>query len=66
MTTPDDEFECDWNDACYRAVTMAYRQLRDRGETDRVSFHSALAVFRHHHPEVPATKAPYVVAEWID
>lgn len=62
----DDQFGCDGNDVCYRAVTTAYRELRARGETDRVSFHSALAVFRHHHPEVPSAKAPYVVAEWIE
>jgi hypothetical protein len=61
-----DELACDVSDTCYLAVTTAYRELRARGETDRVSFHSALAVFRHHHPEVPAAKAPYVVAEWID
>lgn len=66
MTTRDEEFDCDDSDACYRAVMTAYRQLRERGESDRVSFNSALAVFRHHHPEVPASKAPYVVAEWID
>lgn len=64
--TSKDELACDVSDACYLAVTTAYRELRARGETDRVSFHSALAVFRHHHPEVPAAKAPYVVAEWID
>jgi hypothetical protein len=61
-----DPFACDVSDTCYRAVTTAYRELRARGETDRVSFHSALAVFRHYHPEVPAGEAPYVVAEWID
>lgn len=62
----DDQFACDVSDACFRAVTTAYRELRARGESDRVSFHSALAVFRHYHPEVSVARAPYVVAEWID
>jgi len=61
-----DRFACDVSDACYRAVTTAYRELRMRGEPDSVSFHSALAVFRHYHPDVTAAKAPYIVAEWID
>jgi len=61
-----DRLACDESDACYKAVTTAYRELRERGESDRVSFLSALAVFRHYHPEVPSAKAPYLVAEWID
>ena len=62
----DDLFACDMSDPCYQAVTIAYRELRVRGETDRVSFRSALALFRHYHPEVSIARAPYVVAEWID
>jgi hypothetical protein len=61
-----ERFACDVSGACYRAVTTAYRELRGRGESDSVSFHSALAVFRHYHPDVAAAKAPYIVAEWID
>ncbi len=62
----DDELICAENDACYRAVTAAYHQLRARGESDRIAFNSALAVFRHHHPEIPAANAPYLVAQWIE
>ena len=57
--------ECEVGDACYRAVTETYRQLRALGESDLVSFQSAAAVYRHHHPEVPVHTAPYFVAEWI-
>jgi hypothetical protein len=64
--TARNQFDCDMSDACYRAVTTVYRELRARGKSDRVSFNSALAVFRHHHPSVLATEAPYIVAEWIE
>ena len=56
---------CDESDVCYQAVTRAYHQLRDLGESDQVAFHSAVAVFRHHHPEIPPTRVPYLVADWI-
>lgn len=68
MTTCNgfDDATCQPTDACYRAVTTAYRRLRECGASDQVSFSSALSVFRHHHPEVPDARAPYIVAEWID
>jgi len=58
--------DCAPTDVCYRAVTTAYRRLRECGATEEVSFKSAVSVFRHHHPEVPATRACYLVADWLD
>lgn len=66
MASREDLPGCEPTDACYRAVTTAYRRLRECGQTDVASFNAALAVFRHHHPAVPPSRAPYVVAEWID
>ena len=57
---------CTPTDACYRAVTTAYRRLRECGASEDVSFKSAVSVFRHHHPEVSGTRAGYLVAEWLD
>jgi hypothetical protein len=61
----DDKPACDESDRCYQAVRKAYQELRARGVSDRVSFDSAVTVFRHYHPEVPARRAPYVIADWI-
>ena len=60
-----DKFACDETDVCYKAVTNAYRQLKNRGLSDDVCFDSAIKVFRHYHPELPARQAPYVVADWV-
>jgi hypothetical protein len=61
----DDKPLCDETDRCYQAVTKTYRELRARGVSDRISFDSAVAVYRQHHPEVPASRAPYVISDWI-
>ena len=65
MKMADNLFPCDDADQCYRAVTTAYREMLARREDDRIAFKSALAVFRHHHPEVQPSKASFVIAEWL-
>ncbi len=66
MSACDDKPACEETDTCYKAVTNAYRQLKLRGERDEVCFHSAVAVYRHYHPEVAPSQAPYVIADWVE
>lgn len=52
-------------DGCMPAVVRAYRELRARGEPDRFAFEAAVAVYRWHHPDVPAAEATSIVADWV-
>ncbi len=53
------------DDECRRAVTRAYRELRDRGQPDRFAFEAAVTVYHWHHPEVEATRALDIVHTWL-
>ncbi len=52
--------------SCRVAVVRTYRELRDRGASDRWAFGSAMIVFRNHHPEVASAEVPYRIAGWIE
>lgn len=66
MSSCDEELGCGPTDTCYRAVKTAYSQMKMLGQKELICFNSAVAVYRHHHPEVPGDRAPYVIADWID
>ncbi len=51
--------------ACRIAVTRAYDRLVSSGVDDRVAFEAAGKVYAWHHPEVPSTRVPYVISEWL-
>lgn len=51
--------------SCKTAVLNAYRNLRETGLDDAHSFHAAVRVYRHHHPEIGPADANYRVADWI-
>ena len=52
-------------EACRRAVTRTYNELRERGLQDPVAFDAGLRVYCLRHPEVPAADARDRVAAWI-
>ena len=51
--------------ACRIAVTRAYDRLISSGAEDRVAFQAAGKVYAWHHPEVPTSRVPYVISEWL-
>ena len=51
--------------ACRIAVTRAYDRLISSGVDDLVAFEAAGKVYALHHPEVPSTRVPYVISEWL-
>jgi hypothetical protein len=51
--------------ACRVAVTRAYDRLISSGADDRIAFEAAGKVYAWHHPEVPSSRVPYVIAEWL-
>jgi hypothetical protein len=59
MTTSDNG--CD----CRTAVLRTFGELRKRNMSETAALESAAAVFRFHHPEVPAVDALKTVDEWI-
>lgn len=65
MSACDGKAICDESDNCYKAVVNAYTQLKRLGQRDEICFKSAVTVYRHHHPEVPPQRAPFVIAEWL-
>lgn len=52
-------------EACRRAVTRTYAELRERGIGDSKAFETGLRVYCLRHPEVPAADARDRVAAWI-
>lgn len=52
-------------EACRRAVTRTYHELRGRGILDSRAFEAGLRVYCLRHPEVPAAEARDRVAAWI-
>ena len=52
-------------EACRRAVTRTYQELRERGLQDPMAFEAGLRVYCLRHPEVPAADARDRVAAWI-
>ena len=59
---------CDLSEGCecWTAVTRAFRELKEKNESDTVAFTAATRIYRYHHPEVPSMKARFTVAEWLD
>lgn len=51
---------------CERAVTTAYRDLRQLGSDDLSAFQACTTLYRIHHPEASVNEARRLVAEWID
>lgn len=51
---------------CRTAVLRTYGELRKRKISETAALESAAAVFRFHHPEIPAMDAFKTVDEWID
>ena len=51
---------------CRTAVERAYRELRERDETDLSAFNAAAQVYRWYHPEVSSLQARFIIAEWLD
>lgn len=51
---------------CKGAVIRAYRELRERGITDRDAFDSVARIHRFYHPEVSPRQSRFVIAEWLD
>lgn len=51
---------------CRTAVLRTFDELRKRQMSETAALESATAVFRFHHPEVPALDALKTVDEWID
>lgn len=56
---------CDGGDGCRQAVTRTYRELRERGVSDRFAFEAGLRLYGLRHPEVPRAAARDCVAGWI-
>mgnify|MGYP006285197493 CR=1 FL=1 len=59
----DGEASC--ADGCRRAVQRAYRELRDRGQPEKVCLDAAVTVYCWHHPEADATLAGHLVSSWV-
>lgn len=55
------ENECD----CRTAVLRTFGELRKRNMSETAALESAAAVFRFHHPKIPAMDAFRTVDEWI-
>lgn len=51
--------------ACRAAVTRAYRSLASDQVPNRVALQAAVRVYRHHHPEVPLSRATETVECWV-
>lgn len=51
---------------CRTAVLRTFDELRKRNMSETAALESATAVFRFHHPEIPATDAFKTVDEWIE
>lgn len=51
---------------CRTAVLRTFDELRKRNMSETAALESATAVFRFHHPEIPATDALKTVDEWIE
>ena len=51
---------------CRTAVLRTFDELRKRNMSETAALESAAAVFRFHHPEIPAVEALKTVDEWID
>lgn len=56
------ENECD----CRTAVLRTFDELRKRNMSETAALESAAAVFRFHHPEIPAVDALKTVDDWIE
>jgi hypothetical protein len=56
---------CTTGDGCRQAVTRTYRELRQRGVSDRYAFEAGLRLYGLRHPEVPPAAARDCVADWI-
>jgi len=52
-------------EACRRAVTRTYHELREHGIHDPMAFQASLRVYCLRHPEVPPADARDRVAAWI-
>jgi len=52
--------------SCRAAATRVYAELKKSGVGERSAFNSAVHLFRHRHPEAPASDAPYIVADWLE
>jgi hypothetical protein len=47
------------------ATVRTYGEMRDRGFPDYHAYKTALAAFRHRHPDIANDDAKFVVADWI-
>lgn len=52
-------------DSCRRAVIRTYRELRNRGVSDRFAFEAGLRLYSLRHPEATPRVARDNVADWI-
>jgi hypothetical protein len=52
--------------SCRVAATRVYAELKKSGVGERSAFNAAVHLFRHRHPEAPASDAPYIVADWLE
>lgn len=59
------EPNCPTTAACRQAVTRTYVTLKESGAEERVAFEAAEIVYSWHHPEVPRTRVPFVIADWL-
>lgn len=50
---------------CRTAVLRTFDELRKRNMSETAALESAAAVFRFHHPEIPALDAMKTVDDWI-
>ncbi|MFX4222965.1 MAG: hypothetical protein ACMVO3_19555 [Thalassobaculum sp.] len=65
MTDVREIVACSPSAACHQAVTRTYTSMRESGADERVAFEAAQKVYSWHHPEVPRTQVPYVIADWL-
>jgi len=65
MTDVREIVACSPSAACHQAVTRTYAKLRENGADEKVAFDAALTVYAWHHPEVPRSQVPYVIADWL-